>query len=141
MEAARMKRNLWIGVAAILICRAFTGAAQDTAIRPPPPTTTTSGQADWIQLSPTAAMQLSLDHAISRKTAIDQQLAKDQEIAAQEFEAIQVKLAAFIKQYPHTKAGKSAAGMIDRAGLRVGPNGYDGLYPGHTFFSGAAINR
>jgi len=65
----------------------------------------------------------------------------DEDVAYQEFQSIQSKLATLIKRYPHTNAGKAAADMVDRADLRVGPKGYEGLYPINTFFSGAAINR
>jgi hypothetical protein len=67
--------------------------------------------------------------------------AEDEKIARKEFESIKAKLATLVRQYPHTKAGKDAAEMIDRAGLCAGPSEHNSLYPKGTFFSIIPITR
>jgi len=64
-----------------------------------------------------------------------------QETAEKEFESIKARLATLIRQYPHTKAGKDAAAMIDRAGLCAGPAAHNSLYPKGTYFGYVPINR
>lgn len=64
-----------------------------------------------------------------------------QETAEKEFESIKARLATLIRQHPHTKAGKDAADMIDRAGLCAGPPAHNSLYPKGTYFGYVPINR
>ena len=71
--------------------------------------------------------------------AADEEIAK--ETAEKEFASIKARLATLIRQYPHTKAGKDAADMIDRAGLCAGPPEHNSLYPKGTYFGYVPINR
>ena len=81
-------------------------------------------------VNPTVAKDLSAE---------DEKIA--QETARKEFESIKAKLATLVRLYPHTKAGKDAAEMIDRAGLCAGPPEHNSIYPKGTFFSIVPITR
>lgn len=148
-----MERNLWLAVAAIIVCKGFTGLAQDAAVPLEPPQVRLpeavilpNGQPVWVQLTPLSTVLNSVDTAtaIANQIKNDTRIADDQEAAYREFESIKAKLATLIKRYPHTKTGKAAEDMITRAGLRVAPLGrddLDGLYPTGTYFGYVPITR
>lgn len=83
----------------------------------------------------------SITPAFLRVTEQESPSAEDKVAAGKTYERIRNQLAELIRQYPDTPAGRDAAELIEKAGLRVGPGEFEGLYPRDTFFSATAITQ